>query len=263
MYGTVIILPDGCYPTEGSCTRPGIPSDGGTIMSYCHLVSAGINFNKGFGSQPSNVMKNTINGKSCVQTCDGGGGGDPCAGVSEWQSGVSYAVGDLVTYQGNLFERTTTGWENLGECPVTNDPCSGVSEWQSGTSYSVGDLVTYQGNLYRRTSSGWENLGACGASQIAATPPENGSLPAEDSKFIVYPNPASNIITVRMHTQFVKSSILYVKDINGKTIQTFILETPPSNRIEQTLDISNLAIGMYFVQVINSEKTWSQKVYKK
>ena len=40
----------------------------------------------------------------------------PCDGVSEWQSGVNYPVGSRVTYQGNLFERTSGGWTNLGPC---------------------------------------------------------------------------------------------------------------------------------------------------
>jgi hypothetical protein len=40
----------------------------------------------------------------------------PCDGVSEWQSGVSYNVGDRVTYFGNLYERTFSGWTLLGPC---------------------------------------------------------------------------------------------------------------------------------------------------
>ena len=66
---------DGCYTTEGSCSNPGIPSGGGTIMSYCHLTSAGINFSLGFGTQPGNVMRNQVNAASCLGQCGGGGGG--------------------------------------------------------------------------------------------------------------------------------------------------------------------------------------------
>jgi hypothetical protein len=40
----------------------------------------------------------------------------PCDGVSEWQSGVSYSVGDRVTYFGNLYERTFGGWTLIGPC---------------------------------------------------------------------------------------------------------------------------------------------------
>jgi hypothetical protein len=57
---------DGCAPTEGSCSRPGNPPTGGTIMSYCHLQGVGINFNNGFGSQPTAVILNRIANATCL-----------------------------------------------------------------------------------------------------------------------------------------------------------------------------------------------------
>lgn len=71
---------DGCAgQTEGSCSLPGYPSNGGTIMSYCHIQSVGINFNLGFGTQPGNVVRNNVSNASCLQPCDGGGGGPACS----------------------------------------------------------------------------------------------------------------------------------------------------------------------------------------
>ena len=64
---------DGCYTVEGSCTRPGNPAGGGTIMSYCHLQSVGINFNLGFGPQPGNVIRNNVTNAACVTDCNGSG----------------------------------------------------------------------------------------------------------------------------------------------------------------------------------------------
>ena len=40
----------------------------------------------------------------------------PCDGVSEWQSGTSYSIGDRVTYFGNLYERVSGGWTLIGPC---------------------------------------------------------------------------------------------------------------------------------------------------
>jgi hypothetical protein len=65
---------DGCGPTagysSGSCPTGPLPSNGGTIMSYCHLLSSvGINFSNGFGPQPTNVMLNNINTSSCLTPC--------------------------------------------------------------------------------------------------------------------------------------------------------------------------------------------------
>ena len=73
---------DGCYTPEGGCANPGIPSSsvGGTIMSYCHLTGAGINFSNGFGPQPGNVIRSRVSSVTCLQACSGGnpGGGTQC-----------------------------------------------------------------------------------------------------------------------------------------------------------------------------------------
>ncbi len=76
---------DGCAGgTEGGCANPGNPSGGGTIMSYCHLTSVGINLTKGFGLQPGTVIRNRVAASTCTQACSTGGGtggGNPPAGA--------------------------------------------------------------------------------------------------------------------------------------------------------------------------------------
>lgn len=63
---------DGCGPASGNnegCTAALPPAGGGTIMSYCHLVSSvGINFANGFGVQPGTLIKNTVDSKGCLGT---------------------------------------------------------------------------------------------------------------------------------------------------------------------------------------------------
>ena len=60
---------DGCYKTEGNCTKPAIPTNGGTIMSYCHLQDCGINLSLGFGPQLGNVIRNSVRKATCLSTC--------------------------------------------------------------------------------------------------------------------------------------------------------------------------------------------------
>lgn len=60
---------DNCYTTEGGCAAGPAPTNGGTIMSYCHLTSYGINFNNGFGTQPGNLIRNRVNAAACLTTC--------------------------------------------------------------------------------------------------------------------------------------------------------------------------------------------------
>ncbi len=66
--GTAI---DGCAGfVEGSCSLPGSPAGGGTIMSYCHTTT-GIDFTQGFGPQPQAVLLNTIANANCLSGCAG------------------------------------------------------------------------------------------------------------------------------------------------------------------------------------------------
>ena len=49
---------DGCATPEGGCSAGPTPTNGGTIMSYCHLTSIGINYANGFGPQPKALITN-------------------------------------------------------------------------------------------------------------------------------------------------------------------------------------------------------------
>lgn len=57
---------DNCYTVEGTCAAGPTPVNGGTIMSYCHLTSIGINFNNGFGFYPGNLIRDKVMNASCI-----------------------------------------------------------------------------------------------------------------------------------------------------------------------------------------------------
>ena len=74
---------DNCYTPEGSCPRGPAPTSGGTIMSYCHITSYGINFNNGFGTQPGDKIRAEVAAAPCLTTdCGGTGGGGGCSAPS-------------------------------------------------------------------------------------------------------------------------------------------------------------------------------------
>lgn len=84
---------DDCYTTEGGCPAGPHPSNGGTIMSYCHLSSTGINFNNGFGSQPGNKVRNDVSHATCLAaTCTASNGCNAPIGI-----GVSGLTGTNAT----------------------------------------------------------------------------------------------------------------------------------------------------------------------
>ncbi|MEO6191278.1 MAG: M12 family metallo-peptidase, partial [Saprospiraceae bacterium] len=58
---------DNCQPADvGSCNNGVTPVGGGTVMSYCHLTSVGINFSKGFGPEPGDILRNAFATKNCI-----------------------------------------------------------------------------------------------------------------------------------------------------------------------------------------------------
>lgn len=61
---------DGCFSPVGACVNPGIPEQGGTVMSYCHANSQGINFSLGFGPQPGNVLRYNVTHADCLESRD-------------------------------------------------------------------------------------------------------------------------------------------------------------------------------------------------
>ncbi len=60
---------DDCYDVEGDCSPGPTPTDGGTIMSYCHITDNGINFNNGFGPQPGDLIRDRVYNASCLGAC--------------------------------------------------------------------------------------------------------------------------------------------------------------------------------------------------
>jgi len=85
---------DGCGPAAGyseGCTGP-TPTNGGTVMSYCHLTSTGMNLSLGFGPQPGNLIRSRVN--SCITlTCETDGGTGPtCVNAYEPNESTSAAV---------------------------------------------------------------------------------------------------------------------------------------------------------------------------
>ncbi len=60
---------DNCQPPENNgCPAGPAPTGGGTIMSYCHLTGYGINFSKGFGDEPGDVIRIAAQNRSCVSS---------------------------------------------------------------------------------------------------------------------------------------------------------------------------------------------------
>ncbi|MFM2190781.1 MAG: hypothetical protein RL491_1167 [Bacteroidota bacterium] len=180
---------DGCGPAagynSGTCAAGPIPVSG-TIMSYCHLVSGvGINFNNGFGTQPTSAIVNTINNAACLTACTnpcttpstpgtitvGGGIAKVCPGdsrtfsISAVSGATSYnwtppAGATIVSGQG-----TTTINVSFGSGFTVQDSVRVAAVNSCGSSETSARIV-YKNNLTTPTVISGQSTGVCASSGI-------------------------------------------------------------------------------------------------
>ncbi|MEZ5004176.1 MAG: PKD domain-containing protein [Chitinophagales bacterium] len=125
-------------PEGASCYarfNPIVPSNGGTIMSYCHLNPTGINFAHGFGEQPGDLVRIFYNNATCLTPCP----------VSDCEEPYQVLVTSITTTTAlvSWYHATETDFEvtygNNGN--YTTIPVSGTSttltNLTSGTKYEV------------------------------------------------------------------------------------------------------------------------------
>ena len=143
------------------------------------------------------------------------------------QQGI--AIGDF----GNII-RTNDGGEtwikdSLNFPKVNMNYPFGIYEKQLEMAISSGRDVIYH---FHRTDT-----------QRSTRPEE----PGHAHKFSIYPNPASQILTVEWNGQETVDGILY--DVNGKKVRQFSLKP----RQKQTRKISNLQSGIYFLKILGKK----------
>ncbi len=106
---------DGCSGfTEGSCVVPGSPAGGGTIMSYCHIDPVGINFSLGFGTQPGNVIRNTIVNATCLCST--------CRNLDLWIADSNLDVGDEPNTIGSIWQGDIWNCQDNPNCLSNEKP---------------------------------------------------------------------------------------------------------------------------------------------
>jgi hypothetical protein len=156
---------DGCSGfVEGSCALPGIPGGGGTIMSYCHLQSVGINFNNGFGPQPAAQIRNSVEASTCLGTCGAptcnAPAGLAASSITSSSAVVSWtAVTGASTYTVEYKASASGTWTVAGTTAATSLTLSGLSastvyDWRVKTNCTNGVVSGYTQSQFTTLASG-------------------------------------------------------------------------------------------------------------
>ncbi len=151
------------------------------------------------------------------------------ANTTSGNVGSAYSVDGGVTWINidNVNQHTTQGWAN------------GTTGWCGGFT-----LDTITDGMYKYT--GAINLGV-------------EALNRNDARMRVYPNPTSGVFNIQIGGAEFVDAILSVSDVSGRIIFTQTLSNS-TYLIEEKIDLSGIAKGIYFVNVKNGGTNFSDKL---
>ena len=133
---------DNCYTTEGGCSPGPPPSNGGTIMSYCHLTSYGINFNNGFGTAPGNRIRDKVLAATCLPSSGTAPTGLNTSNITNSSATLSWgSVSGATTYTIQYKTNTSSTWITAGNTSSATYNLTGLTantayNWQVKTDCS-------------------------------------------------------------------------------------------------------------------------------
>jgi hypothetical protein len=288
---------DNCGPTagygyEGSCSGAPTPTNGGTVMSYCHLLGIGINLANGFGSQPAAKIISRIESSSCLSSC-----ASSCSDNYEPNntSGTSVLINANSTINGLIDVSTDKDWfrfknttanRNI-KVTLTNMPADfnlrlykgSALVAQSNNISNIDEVIVYNTNVvgtYKirvAGSNGFSNNVQCytlttqiSAGAFSPVIDNNGFLEQESSSLIAFgeeslnafPNPANNTIQFFIPSNETAITSISIIDKLGRVVGHF-QQSPSEIDNKVNFDVSHLSSGLYFIQMRQGDQSVSLK----
>ena len=77
----------------------------------------------------------------------------PNAFVRDWQANTEYKTGQLVVVNGNLYRRTSDGYDTTWSTGFWELVTNAITDWSANTYYKRGQYVNYNGALYKCITS--------------------------------------------------------------------------------------------------------------
>ncbi len=235
------VADDGCYNPFAVPAQPRIiPAGGGTIMSYCHLESVGINLALGFGQQPGDLIRGRVSGAGCLSTecsCEEfvnrNVSGSPIPSAIYRASNSITSVGDadapanhiVVFRAGNLIELLP-----------------GFEATQLFVAQVIPNLCDIPGALV-----GQHGAEALFPEQVLEPSPTLSVAlfpnPASEQMFVEYWLPVESAVTIQLYTPYGQ----LLKTIENQTSQ-------PAGLYRLPVSLSAWPAGMYYIVVLSGQE---------
>ena len=249
-------------PYEGSCSGAPTPAaGGGTVMSYCHLLSTiGINLSNGFGTQPGDLIRarvsscNQISVSNAIPTSTITTNITTNSATVSWitpLTSTSFTVRYRVVGSSTWSSLNTTGtsinitgltsgvqyeWQVTGDCS-NSVYTSSINFTTTGiTATSVASLSFCQGNTLsvNYTIGGTFNAGNIFTAQLSnntgsfATPTNIGTVNATTSGVISCTIPTSTAVGTGYRIRITTTNPVVIGNDNGLNITVNSIPVQPS-----------------------------------
>jgi len=233
------------------------------------------NTNSSGSSNDIFILKYAPNGSALWAKAAGGNKNDFCYSISIDASGNAYITGIFESATINFGTATLTNANSSGttyDIYLVKYSSNGIVQWTSAAGGPADDLgkgvsADTSGNVfmtgYYKSNSllfGATSITNAGDNDIFIVK-YNGIDTGEDEmldkkELIIFPNPTNSCFTLSIHSN--KNSNISITTLTGVEIGTYNMQ----NTTSKTIDISNLAEGVYFVILRNDEGIKIKKMVK-
>ncbi len=158
-------------------------------------------------------------------------------------------VGGVFKYAGGVSAKYIAKWDGEKWCSMENElqnPILGFEDYNNELYMFGGNPLFNTMNIpYIAKWTGGSYVDSC------STPTNIIEVIQEENEIIVYPNPANNILNINCEKE-----IETIK-IYNQTGQ-LVLQTK-ANTQKQSIDISDLPVGSYFIRIVGKNNVWAEK----
>lgn len=205
----------------------------GTIMSYCHLVNRGVNLANGFGPLPSALIRQEVNGASCLSSI-----------IS-----AELVATELCRDSGFIsvvFDTTAgIGTNHFGTSPNTFIWSHGANTQNIKVNQTGSFQVTViDSNGCSRTFSTLVSQNTDDSCKITSGNNSVGSI--QQQYVTMFPNPAHGKVALKFFSYNNADLSVKITDLTGRTIKTIATEMIMGNN-NLTIDIGDMQAGMYYI----------------